>query len=54
MREAVKQLDGLYVGQLDEDQMELFEVAVERGYARRSFDGPGGMLGLAKVEFIWR
>jgi hypothetical protein len=42
-------LRGLYVGQLDEQELETFEKAIEAGLAYRDYDHAGGLLGLAKV-----
>lgn len=49
MREAIKRLEGLFVGQLDGDELELFYAAVTAGIAFRDYRGPSGFLGLAKV-----
>ena len=43
-------LDGLYVGQLSEGELRMFDQAVKDGWAVRSYNGPGGWLGLAKVR----
>lgn len=50
MEEAVRHLNGLFVGQLTPDELELFELAVERGLAYRSYEGGAGFMGLAKVR----
>ena len=42
-------LRGLFVGQLDQDEMRLFEKGVRAGIAFRSYEGVGAFLGLAKV-----
>jgi len=43
-------LDGLFVGMLTEDEVEAFSRAVKEGKARRSYEGGGGLMGLAKVR----
>lgn len=50
--ERVRELDGLYVGVLTQDELALFDVAVAQGLARRFYDGVGGFLGCAKVDFL--
>ncbi len=42
--------EGLYVGQLDAAEMELFGDLCRRGLMRRSYSHAGGLLGLAKIE----
>jgi hypothetical protein len=50
--EAVQRLVGLYTGQLTPEELELFEMAVGAGRARRDYSGPGGFLGLSKVALV--
>jgi hypothetical protein len=50
MREAILRVEGLFVGQLDADEMLLFEAAVKARIAYRSYEGMAGLLGLAKVR----
>ena len=45
-------INGLYVGQLDEFELAAFEQACRNHDATRSFDGPGGLFGLAKVKLL--
>jgi len=45
-------LDGLFVGMLNEAELEAFEVAVKQGKARREYSGASGFMGLAKVRAI--
>ena len=52
MMTDLESLEGLYVGQLDESELWMFRHAVEDGLARVSYSGPGGFLGLGKVEII--
>ena len=47
-------IDGLFVGMLSDDEMELFECAVTNGKATRVYEGAAGFLGLAKVKVIRR
>lgn len=46
----LSRLDGLFVGMLDDAETRLFDEAVEAGIARRSYEGGGGFMGLAKVR----
>lgn len=48
----VRELDGLYVGALTQEELALFDVAVAQGLARRFYEGVGGFLGCAKVDFL--
>jgi hypothetical protein len=45
----VRGIDGLYVGQLTERELETFNRLVREGRARRVYEGGSGFLGLAKV-----
>lgn len=45
-----KYCDGLYVGQLSEDERRTFYAMCEEGKAQSTYEGVGGLLGLAKVE----
>ena len=45
-------LAGLYVGQLDADELAAFDAACRDGTARRVYEGAGGFLGLAKVGVV--
>lgn len=49
-RDTLSEIDGLYVGDLDDGEMEAFNEACERGEASRSYEGAGGFMGLAKVR----
>lgn len=49
-KDIINRLDGIFVGQLDHVEMSAFESAIKAGYAKRSYDGAGGWLGLAKVK----
>jgi len=55
-REAMSELqrlDGLFVGQLDDDELLIFTRAVEQGKALRDYNHPAGQfLGLAKVKVL--
>jgi hypothetical protein len=48
------QIEGMFVGQLDERELRTFERAVEDGEARRSYEGGAGFMGLAKVRLTRR
>lgn len=43
-------LDGLFVGQLSDEEADAFEDAVKAGRAARSYEGVSGLMGLAKVR----
>ena len=45
----VTEIRGLYVGQLNAEEMATFEKAIDLGLAFRDYDHPGAILGLAKV-----
>lgn len=45
-------LNGLFVGQLDPDDLRVFNAACEAGLARRVYQGVAGFLGLAVVCLI--
>ena len=45
-------LNGLYVGQLSDDELLEFERMVADGRAVRSYSGAAGLMGLAKVKVI--
>ncbi len=47
-------LEGLFVGQLDERELKMFEQAVKNGEAQRSYEGGPGFMGLAKVRVTRR
>lgn len=51
MEEDIGWMNGMYVGLLNDRELELFEKAVEQGVARRSYEGVGAFLGLARVRF---
>lgn len=51
-RETTQHVNGLYVGMLNDDELESFERCIQDQIALRDYDGPGGFLGLAKVKFI--
>lgn len=50
--DEVKRLDGFYVGFLDDEEIEMFDLCVEAGIAARDFNHPGGVMGLAKVKML--
>lgn len=45
-------LEGLFVGSLNDLEMDDFERLVKDGKAYRSYEGVGGFLGLAKVRLV--
>lgn len=50
----LEQIEGLFVGQLDERELRTFERAIEDGEAVRSYEGGAGLMGLAKVKLTRR
>lgn len=44
--------EGLFVGQLSEEELEVFDKLVKVGLARRSYEGGAGFMGLATVRFV--
>jgi len=51
--EEVGRLNGMYVGQLDSDELAAFDRERKAGRARASYNHAGGFLGLAKVEVLF-
>lgn len=49
-RDVVQRLEGLFEGQLNEDEIKSFYRCIQDGYAHRSYEGVSGFLGLAKVR----
>ena len=54
MDELLSRNEGLFVGSLSEDEIELFDEACRKGLAVRSYEGAAGLLGLAKVRRLDR
>lgn len=50
----LEQIEGLFVGQLDEKELRIFERAIKDGEARCSYEGGAGFMGLARVRLIKR
>lgn len=48
------EMDGMFVGMLDDDELKAFDRAVAAGVARRSYEGGSGLMGLAKVRLNTR
>lgn len=48
----LERMEGLFVGQIDDYEMWLFEHAVTDGMAERSYEGGAGFMGLARVRLI--
>jgi hypothetical protein len=49
-RDALHGLDGIFVGMLSERELAAFNEMCRTGEARRSYEGAGGFMGLAKVR----
>lgn len=50
--EMLHRAEGLFVGQLDDGELEAFNRLVGARLAMRSYEGGAGFMGLAKVRFI--
>jgi hypothetical protein len=48
----LERLEGLFVGQLNDYELWLFNHAVNDGMAERVYSGGAGFMGLAKVHLI--
>lgn len=48
--EKIKNQGGMYVGMLDDDELECFDLLCSVGRASRDYEHAGGLLGLAKVK----
>ena len=51
---VIARVNGLFVGQLDESEMEAFNEACNSGLAARVYEGGAGFMGLAKVRVLKR
>lgn len=51
-RESVLRLaaGGMFVGMLDEDEAAVLPELISEGLVRRSYEGAGGLMGLAKIS----
>jgi len=50
-RQLIRKLNGLYVGQLDDDEMESFRRCVKDRVAVNDYGHPGGLFNLAKIRY---
>lgn len=48
--DTLGRIDGLFVGLLDKEELEIFDAACRSQDAYRSYEGGGGFMGLAKVR----
>lgn len=48
--DTLHRIDGLFVGMLDQEELEIFDEACRRHEARRSYEGAAAIMGLAKVR----
>lgn len=46
----LRRVDGLFVGQLSEDEMHDLREAIKRGMAREVYEGGAGFMGLARIR----
>lgn len=52
--QTLRRIDGLFVGQLTQEELSLFNQACDLGLARRLYEGGAGFLGLARVRSLHR
>lgn len=48
--DTLRRINGLFVGLLDKEELEVFDEACRTNDARRSYEGSAGLMGLAKVR----
>jgi hypothetical protein len=48
----LNEMEGFFVGMLDDEELAEFERAIDAGRARRVYEGASGLMGLAKVRLI--
>lgn len=46
----VHEMEGMFVGMLDDAEIRALDQAISLGLARRSYEGGAGLMGLAKVR----
>lgn len=49
-RALLRHCEGWFVGALNEEELEAFELLCREGAAYRSYEGAAGLMGLAKVR----
>lgn len=52
MAVRIEEMDGMFVGLLDDDEIAILNQAISDGKARRAYVGAAGFMGLAKVELL--
>ena len=57
----LEHINGLFIGQLTDEELNAFNQAVRDGLAQRDYSGVAGLLGLGKVrilstgeEYVWK
>ena len=50
--EELERLGGLFIGQLNDEELELFNRMVKEGKAARSYAGMTGFMGLGRVVVL--
>jgi ribosomal protein L37AE/L43A len=48
--DTLHRIDGLFVGLLDKEELEIFDEACRLHHAHRLYEGAAGLMGLAKVS----
>jgi len=51
-KDLMENVNGLFVGLLNEGEMESFYRCLEDNYVIRSYEGAAGFMGLAKIRII--
>ena len=52
LRELIKGLEGLFVADLDEDEMKSFIRCISDNMAVKDYSGSSGLMGLSKIKWI--
>ena len=52
MKDALRHIEGLFVGQLTEEELALFNACFDLGWCCQSYEGAAGFMGLARVRLL--
>jgi hypothetical protein len=52
MMEALRRIEGLFVGQLKDDEVKLFNAGYDLGLCYQSYEGTAGLLGLSEYGWV--
>lgn len=50
--ELLKNLNGIHLGLLDDEEIEALDLLCSKGKAKRLYEGACGFMGLAKVKLL--